>query len=387
MLDQIDIVDHPSASVPTQGGSISAAAVAAIFERVLAFSPIDDEGDFFALGGDSITATALALEIEAEFGIKLPVSILFDAPTPAMFARAAANLPARSDGPLVLLRPGSGAPPIFLVPGSGGTPTDVRSMVSHLDVSSPVYSFCAPGLDTEPPLACVEQLADRFLAAIRAVQPHGPYFLGGYSMGGLVAFELAHRLIAAGEEVALLALLDTYISPRQSPWLSKLAIWRRRAVDHAAHLRSADWRAIPAFVLARCRGVFRDLGIMTAPSRGLPRPDDPRLTPAMRRMIESSVTAAVTYRPRFYPGTMTYFEARISDPLPAYPQLTWRRLARKLVVHVVDGDHWQMMRGRSADTARQFSECLRRAQAGHSNFETPAPGNVRSNRALEGFHQ
>ncbi|MGH7188039.1 MAG: alpha/beta fold hydrolase [Acetobacteraceae bacterium] len=387
MQDQIDIVDNPSAWMPTGGRSISAAALAAIFERVLTFSPIDEEGDFFALGGDSIMATALALEIEAEFGIKLPVSILFDAPTPAMLARAAANLPARSDGPLVLLKPGSGTPPIFLVPGSGGTPTDVRSMVSHMDVSSPVYSFCAPGFDTEPPLASVEQLADRFLPAIRAVQPHGPYFLGGYSMGGLVALELAQRLITAGEKVALLALLDTYISPRRSPWLSKLAIWRRRAVHHAAHLRSADWRAVPAFVLARGLGVCRDLGIMRAPSRGMPRPDDPRLTPAVRRMIESSVTAAVTYRPRFYPGTITYFEARISDPLPAYPQLTWRRLARKLVVHVVDADHWQMMRGQSADTARQFSECLRRAEAGHSNFEAAAPGKTRSGRAQEGLHQ
>ncbi|MGH7104451.1 MAG: thioesterase domain-containing protein [Acetobacteraceae bacterium] len=370
--------------MPTSGRPISAAAVAALFERVLAFSPIDEEGDFFALGGDSIMATALALEIEAEFGIRLPVSILFDAPTPATLAGVATARAARSDGPLVLLKPGSGAPPIFLVPGSGGVPTDVCSMVSHMDVSSPVYSFCAPGFDTEPPLARVEQLAERFLPAIRTVQPHGPYFLGGYSMGGLIAFELAHRLIVAGEEVALLALLDTYISPRRSPWLSKLAIWRHRVAHHAAQLRSADWRAVPAFLLARGLGVFKDLGIMPAPSRGMPRADDPRLTPAMRRVIESSVTAAVTYRPRFYPATLTYFEARISDPLPAYPQLTWRRLARKLVVHVVDGDHWQMMRGQSADTARQFSECVLRVQAGHSNFEMPGRGSARSIPAFEG---
>ncbi|MGH7086840.1 MAG: phosphopantetheine-binding protein [Acetobacteraceae bacterium] len=387
MQDQIDIVDHPSAPMPTHGRSFSAAAVAAIFERVLAFSPIDEEGDFFALGGDSIIATALALEIEAEFGIKLRVSILFDAPTPAMLARAATNLAARSDGPPVLLKAGSGAPQIFLAPGSSGTPAGLRSMVSHVDVCAPVYKFLRAGL-RHGTAAGVNR------AVCRSVPAGDPRGAASWTVRPRRILDGRGGRPRAGREAdrrrrrgALLALLDTSISPRRSPWVSKLAIWRRRAVHHAAYLRSAGWRAIPSFVLARCLGVGRDLGIMLAPPWGRPRPDDPRLTPAVRRMIESSLAAAVTYRPRFYPGTLTYFEAGISDALPACPQLTWRRLARKLVVHVVDADHWQMMRRQSADTARQFSECLRWAKAGHANFEAAAPGNARSNREQEGFNQ
>ncbi|MGH7067092.1 MAG: thioesterase domain-containing protein [Acetobacteraceae bacterium] len=362
--NQADIVDRPPAPPPTAGQPVSATLIAAIFERVLAVSPIDGEDDFFALGGDSILATAVALEIEQELGVALSLSTLFDAPTPVMLARAVAGRAAPDHRSMVLLKAGCGAPPVFLAPGWYGWPTTFGELARCMEIPGPIYGFRAPGLDgMEPPLARIEDFAERFLPAVRAVQPHGPYFLGGYSMGGLTAFELAQRLTGGGEEVALLALFDTYLCPRRLALASKLAVWRRRFAHHAASLKGKPWHALPPFVLARLRSLIGDLGIFARPSPGLPRPGDSWWTPAVQRVIEAGTAAAVAYRPRFYPGTVTYFEARDNNAMPGYPDLTWQRLAAKFVIHLVDGNHWQMMHERSADTARQFSACVRAALA------------------------
>lgn len=359
-----DVVDRPAVPPLTPEQPVSATLIATIFERVLAVSPIGGDDDFFALGGDSILATALALEIEHEFGVRLPLTTLFDAPTPAMLARAVPGLAAPDHRSTTLLKAGCDAPPVFLVPGSYGWPTTFGELVRNMEIPGPIYGFRAPGLDgTVPPLARIEEFAERFLPALRAVQPHGPYFLGGYSMGGLTVFDLAHRLTAAGEEVALLALFDTYLCPWRLALTSKLAVWRRRFAHHWASLEGTPWRALPPFVLGRLRSLIGDLGIFAQPSPGLPRSGDSGWTPGMQRVVEAGKAAAAAYRPRFYPGTVTYFEARDSNAMPGHPGRTWQRLAAKLVIHLVDGDHWQMLQERSADTARQFSACVRAALA------------------------
>lgn len=302
-------------------------AMTEIFERVLRFSSIEADSDFFALGGDSLTAVALTAEIEATFGVSVPVTSVFDAPTPTLLVASVARFSTPSRGPLVLLRPGVGAPALFLVPAAGGWPSTFDPVAMAMDVPCPIYGFLAPGLDgTEPPLTRVEQLARRFLPALRAVQSHGPYFLGGYSMGGLTALELAQTLIEAGEEVALLVLFDTYICPRRLSWRSKLAVWHRRVLHHAANVKNMSWHAMLPFALARCRSLLGDLGIAPRPSPGMPRPDDPAIPPAMCRVAAAGLAAAVAYRPRFYRGSITYFRACDSDMLPAYPDLTWQRL-------------------------------------------------------------
>ncbi|MGH7118863.1 MAG: thioesterase domain-containing protein [Acetobacteraceae bacterium] len=362
----------PAERTGAAGPTNSVATIADIFARVLRILPIDADADFFALGGDSLTATALALEIEAAFDVSMRVTSLFDTPTPATLAAAIARYRTPNRSPLVLLRAGSGAPPLFLVPAAGGWPTMFGRIATRIDISCPIYGFLAPGLDgTEPPLARIEQLAEHFLPAIRSVQPRGPYFLGGYSMGGLTALELAQMLTAAGEEVAVLALFDTYICPRRLCWTSKLAVWRRRVSHHSAILQNIRWHAWLPFALARCRSLLGDVGIAPRPSPGMPRLEDPAVTPAMRRVAQAGLAAAVAYRPRFYAGTITYFEASNSDMMPAYPDLTWRRLARKLVVHRIQGDHWQMMLGQGEETAQQLAECVRTARAATGTSASP----------------
>lgn len=380
MLDQASCMTRSARSALRPESEQSGAMVETIsemFGRVLRFSPIEPDSDFFELGGDSIMATTLALEVEAEFGVRLPVSILFDASTPAMLAGAIANLETAGGTRLVRLRAGtevsSTRASVFLIPGAGGSAMAVSPFARQLDVPLAVYGLLAPGLDGKQPTASrVEHLVGHHLASIRSVQPHGPYFLGGYSMGGFTALELARALIAAGEEVALLVLFDTYISPPGLPWAIKFAVWRRRVAHHVRTLKDISPRAVLPFVLARGRSLLSDLGIARRPPPGMPSPGDIRLTPAMRRVAEAGMAAAAAYRPKFYPGTITYFEARSSDAMPGYPELTWRRLARKLVIHLVDGDHWDMLSARGADSARQFSQCVLNALAPSAKDTPPA---------------
>ncbi len=338
---------------------IPVATMAGIVERVLRFPPIEADSDFFELGGDSITAAALAMEIEAERGLSAPIATRFEAPTPALLGAAATTLPTPGQRPWGCSSQRSGRHPSssFRLPEIGQL-TSVRSSGKEHPLSDLWVLRAGPRGHGTPAFA--RRAPDLALPPCPA---HGTAARSAFSRWLLdgQADSLAARADAypADEEVALPVLFDTYICPRRFSWKSKFAVWRRRLTHHAANLQETTWYKLPPFALARCGSLLGYLGITPRPSPGLRRPDDKRLMPTMQRVAEAEAAAAVAYRPRFYPGTITYFRARDSDPMSAYPDFTWRRPARKLVIHVVDGNHWQIARGRSADTARQFSECVR----------------------------
>jgi thioesterase domain-containing protein/acyl carrier protein len=168
------------------------------------------EDDFFDLGGHSLAAVRLMARIETEWGCDLPLSVLFHAPTVAALAQALrddAAMPPIPRSPLVRLATGGEGTPMFWVHPVGGTVVCYRTLARHLGTDRPVYALEAA--EGGQPLDSVEQLAERYLEAVLAVWPRGPYLLGGWSFGGLVALEMGRRLEVAGREVGLVALVDT----------------------------------------------------------------------------------------------------------------------------------------------------------------------------------
>jgi len=210
--------------------------LAGFWSELLGIEKIGIHDGFFDVGGHSLIAVRLFRMIRNVFGIDLPIATLFDAPTIAACAEiiAARSTPAvagaaieaakAADAPqgfvhLVALHPGpSGdATPVFICAGMFGNVLNLRRLAIHLGRDRPVYALQARGLfGAAPPHETFEEMAADYLAELRQVQPQGPYLLAGFSGGGLTAFEMAHQLQSAGEEVARLVMLDTPL-PSQRP--------------------------------------------------------------------------------------------------------------------------------------------------------------------------
>ncbi len=183
-------------------------ALVRIWEDLLSVRPIGVRDDFFALGGHSLLAPRLMSRLRARFGRELPISLLFQAPT----IEDLAGVLRRERGPerrqvLVEVQPGGGRRPLFCVHPVGGEVLCYGDLARSLGPDQPLYGLQSPQLDEASPQS-VEAMAACYLAALRAAQPAGPYALAGWSMGGVVAFEMARQLAAAGERAELLAMID-----------------------------------------------------------------------------------------------------------------------------------------------------------------------------------
>lgn len=331
-------------------------ALTEAFARVLGVSQVSAESNFFELGGDSILAMSLALEIQESCRMTVPATLLFDAPTPVALARAMRGWVGSQASPLVLLKNGEQEPPVFLVPGVTGSPIEFQSFAKFVDIPNPIYGLLARGLDgRQQPLRDLQTMAANFLPSIRARQPHGPYLLAGNSMGGLTALELACALHEAGERVALLALFDTMISRKHLSLGERFAVGRQRVRHHAAAARRRPLDYAAFYIAHRWH-------------RGTSKPSPEHWAPALWRGLDNVVAgareAAVNYRPRYYPGTITFFAASDDADWPVYPEITWRRLASALQVQRITGDHIGLFRAHAAETAGQFAKAVRSAFGG-----------------------
>src|SRR5205085_7620154 len=166
--------------------------------------------DFFDLGGTSLLAVKMLVEVEAAFGVTVPPSALVgQATVERLEDLITSSAGDRGTGCLVPIQPGGKRPPLFFVHSLSGICLGYRYLARHLGEDQPFYGLQARGLDgVEAPLTDIEAMAACYLKEVFAAQPRGPYFLGGYSFGGVVAFEMAQQLSARGEEVSLLAIVD-----------------------------------------------------------------------------------------------------------------------------------------------------------------------------------
>ena len=208
-----------------------------IWEEVLGVEPVGVRDRFFDLGGHSLVAARLMHRIERSFGRRLPLATLFESPTVEHLAgllRRDAAAAAAPFSPLVEIQPNGERPPFFCVHPSGGNVLCYAGLSRHLGPDQPFYGLQARGLGAgQSPHASIEEMARDYVAHLRAARPEGPYLIGGWSMGGVVAYEMARQLAAQGAEVALLALFDSALpSPdaRAADW-DELSLLRAFALD------------------------------------------------------------------------------------------------------------------------------------------------------------
>ena len=204
-----------------------------LWAKILKVKRVGLHDNFFELGGHSILAVRMIIEIEKLYGKRLPLATLLQAPTVGSLAgvlRKENWTPSWSS--LVPIRAGGSRPPLFLMHSHGGNVLEYHPLVHQLSDEQPVYALQARGLDGNIPRGqTLEQMATAYLNEIRSLQPQGPYYLGGFCFGGLVALEAAQQLIGSGEEVALVTMIQTThpSAQRFDPRAGKLRQWWRRA--------------------------------------------------------------------------------------------------------------------------------------------------------------
>lgn len=332
-------------------------ALIPIWQRVLQRPSVGTNENFFELGGTPSSAYELFAEIAKVLGRDLSPVLIYAAPTiEALAALLVDPAPARVP-PLLLMKAGSDHPPVFIAHGLGDTVLELSGLVGKIESRRPVYGMQARGIDgADEPFSSIEDMAQFHLGAIRQLQADGPYFLIGYSLGGLVALEIAQRLSAGGEKIALLVLLDSY------PDKSRL---------------SATQQALLSFRLAKRRvWSLMDSGLSRPQSRS---PEDPKDVPravtgrVTQRMRDSAYVALRQYRPRFYPGTIKFVKAEIRTYFPDNPTAVWAHLAQQFDVEMVSGNHLDMLTAQCKTVGSVLSRYLEmRASPSFSNLQSNA---------------
>ena len=352
-LDEVN-VQNERASVaaavepgPADGDCITR-TVARVWQQVLQTPLADPEDDFFDAGGDSLKALTFMLDLERALGLELSLTLITEAPK---FSKLCASLREhRTTGyvPLVPLKQGDGSRPVFIVHHLGGTVAGFFPMTRRMTWPGAVIGIQARGLDgAEPPHATVEAMATEYLREVKARQPDGPYYLCGYSFGGLVAFEMARRLWESGDEVALVGLFDTMMSPLKWPLRSWLSIVRRRMAQFAAGVVAAPVKSWPSTV--------REMGSRVRALRGFLRSSPTRVL----KVSACALIASARYRPGFYPGELTLFDPVEREPgLPSLEAI-WRKHAGALSIVETAGAHSTIFSAANADSAAAaLTRCL-----------------------------
>jgi acyl-CoA synthetase (AMP-forming)/AMP-acid ligase II/thioesterase domain-containing protein/NAD(P)-dependent dehydrogenase (short-subunit alcohol dehydrogenase family) len=184
-----------------------------IWQELLKRPRVGIRDNFFEIGGRSLLAAKIFAQVEKVFGRSLPLATLFKAPTIEQLAPMIEGA-VGSAAPICQVEPLQSAgkrPPFFCIPGGASDVIVFRPLAAQLGSDQPFYGLQAHGLDgtkTDAPIVPITELAGHFIREIKAIQPRGPYHLGGHCFGALLAYEIARQLQAGGESVATLALLD-----------------------------------------------------------------------------------------------------------------------------------------------------------------------------------
>lgn len=322
------------------------------WKRLLSQSNFGIHDNFFELGGHSLMAVRMFTEINQQYGVDLPLASLIERPTIAglaellrpTFSTSPQAFPeteetTKSDGrrawePLVVLKAGHAIPALFLFHAVGGNVLNYLPLLASLPEHQPVYGLQSPGLDgLTRPLASINEMADVYLCEIRRAQPAGPYLLGGGSMGGLLAHEVARRLSADGHKVALLAMLDTYgpemkVDPANSPWRPHRwwSLYRRLSPEQRVAIRNRIGLRLLRLPLAHVAHWF-------APA-GRPAPQTLRI----HRVEQANLRALRDFHAGIFPGKITLFRTRRTDPHQD-ASLGWKKWAASVEIIELPGRH------------------------------------------------
>jgi acyl-coenzyme A synthetase/AMP-(fatty) acid ligase/acyl carrier protein len=337
-----------------------------IWENLLGVQPIDIKDDFFELGGNSLLAVRLFAEIERKFAKKLPLAALFPSSTVAAMAQIIHQEPVLVNTPnwssLVEIQPQGAKPPLFMIHSLGGEVLCYRNLAIHLGLEQPMYGLQPQGLDgKQPPLVRVEDMASLYLQEIQTVQPQGPYFLGGYSFGGIIAYQIAQQLHSQGQEVALLALLDTC-----RPGYKRRLSFRKRISLHINYIIQRG----PKYFYKKAKGWYKhakyQIKKFTDIVKTASRPPDANQYIAI---INANTQALNTYVFQPYGGEVTLLRTKDENRADGIgvvyqPEFGWGEIITgELDVKYIPGSHLSLLNEPNVKVlSKQMKICLEQAQ-------------------------
>lgn len=342
------------------------AELARIWAQVLGIERVGIHNDFFDLGGHSLQAVSLFVQIEKVFGKNLPLPTLFQAPTIEQLASVLCQEGwSPSWSPLVAIQPSGSKPPFFCVHAHGGHVLVFKELAHLLGSDQPFYGLQAQGLDGKQlRQSRIEDMAANYIQEMRTVQLKGPYFLGGYCFGGQVAFEIAQQLYTQGEKVALLALLDAYAPgyPKLLPWILRC---KERATYHWGNLLRLGPHDRLNYILEKVRIIETRLGTRIKTTSQSSRGFEDPIPRSLREVQEANLQASSYYVPKVYPAKLIVFRPS-KQPVEYLHdlQMGWGALAAGgIEVHEVPGIHQSIIvEPRVRVLAEQLRACLQKAQ-------------------------
>ncbi len=334
--------------------------LAQIWEDVLGVRPVGVRDNFFDLGGHSLLAVSLMAKIHKQFGKNMSLATLFQGST---IEQLASILRQQTDSlswsPLIPIQPSGEKHPFFCLPGAGGNVIYFYDLARHLGSDQPFYGLQALGLDGEKePHTRVEDMAADYIEAIQAVQSQGPYLLGGHSVGGFVAFEMAQQLQKQGHEVALVAILDAEaplpgrhqigVDWDEAQWLSRIVNIIERFLGKNLNISDETLHSLSPDEQLKYIGERLRMIDILPPEAGI------RQVRGLLQVFKANYQAHARYVPQdIYRRRITLFRASevytedATNDRPSIlrePTWGWKQMSVKPVeVQVVPGDHITMM--------------------------------------------
>ena len=315
-------------------------------------------------------AVRLFAQIEKALGKHLPLATLFQARTVEQMAGILSQkdwIPPWSS--LVAIQPQGSKPPFFIIHGIGGNVLNFHGLAQHLGEDQPVYGLQSQGLDgTKSTPTRIEDMAAHYINEIRTLQPEGPYYLGGMSFGGVVAYEMAQQFHAQNQTVGLLALLDSF--PLGYSELMPITERSRREIDFLARRVKLHWQnffALPGpgkldYLRRKSRTLQRrvktrlwQIAYKFYAKKGRELPE------ALQNVKQANYLAAKDYVTKTYAGRITLFLAREQSLADVYdPKVVWGKLVLGGVeTHEIPGDHVTLIEEPHVQKlAEKLSGCL-----------------------------
>jgi amino acid adenylation domain-containing protein len=348
--------------------------LAAIWQDILRLPAVGSEDNFFEIGGTSLHGLRLFTRIRSDFRVALPLGTLFRAPTLAKLAaviETSANATRGKVSPLTCIQPSGDELPFFGIHGGDGGALFYKGLLSRFGTERQLYTIESPALvDESLPIESISipEVAAEYVALIRLAQRRGPYVLGGYSYGGLVALEMAQQLLAAGEEVPLLVMFDTEnpnVPAREYTLGERIGVnWRTsRSHNVAGKLLHLGGR-FSSGLIQRFRTEAETASARRLLKQGV-RAEDERLRYVQIR--EANIQAAEAYKAAPLATTMLLFRSdEVSDKFDLSEDYGWTSQVDRLIIDRVSGNHLEIF---DEPNVSQMADKLRK----HLSKLTPSP--------------
>jgi thioesterase domain-containing protein len=334
-------------------------ALVEIWEALLGVRPRRQD-DFFELGGQSFSSRAVTERdrrpVWQKIAPQYPVTGFYYRATGGGDSRIQSHAALASAGAATEPENSTTQPPLFCIHGVGGGAMFYRDIAKYLDPAIPVYALQSLGMDgIQTPLERVEDMAARYIEEIRQVQDHGPYYLAGYSFGGFIALEIAQRLMADGETVSFLAMLD---APTPDLAHRKPSLWEY-ASTHLINLWNEAPSKRPAYILKRLKWILMKQKINNRDYETEVKLQNPQLR--MYQVLGPNYKAADQYVARPYAGHITVFRATCQTSRCArFPYLGWDTYAESVEAFTVPGDHYSLVQEPNAQVlGTVLNDCLK----------------------------